>query len=131
MERVVRDAYGSMCSSEIQPLQWSILRYLDAFPKRRCTMSLVAAFLGLTHAPVVRAISTLVKRGLVEQVANPEDARSKLLVLSKTGVEMLHTDPILKIVERLWALPEIDLITFKKSIRAMALSENNGDKNIR
>ncbi|MEO1363018.1 MAG: hypothetical protein AAFU86_04485, partial [Pseudomonadota bacterium] len=48
LERFVRDIYPSRESSAIQPLQWSILRYLARMPADQCEVRFIAKFLGLT-----------------------------------------------------------------------------------
>ncbi|MDW3221702.1 MAG: helix-turn-helix domain-containing protein [Paracoccaceae bacterium] len=120
METIVRSAYGPQASGDIQPLQWSILRYIRSNPRSHCTMSLIRKSLGKTHAPVVRAIQTLVNRGFVAQMENPRDGRSKMLLLTEAGIESLRNDPLLKIVECLDALPQNELRNLKKSITKMA-----------
>ncbi len=122
LEKIVRDTYSAKSSKEIQPLQWSILRYLDRNPAQRCTMSWVKSFLGLTHAPVVRAINTLVSRELVRQEPNPNDARSNLLFLTEQGKRALELDPIAKVANRMRELPEEERKTLMRSIRSLALS---------
>lgn len=125
IEKMVRDMYQSKASSEIQPLQWSILRYLERTPEPRRTMSWVTSFLGLTHAPVVRAINTLVRRGLVEQQPNPTDARSNILSLTVIGLNTLANDPILGVVRRMSNLPDGEREQFRKTVRTLAMDLNN------
>lgn len=127
LESIVRRIYTERGSCEIQPLQWSILRYLDGASGTGCTMTKIRSFLGVTHAPVVRAINTLSRRGLVRQKANPEDARSKLLSLTPKGIAKLKSDPILSVVEYLEAQPEFEREMFKRFVRDMVLSTQSGD----
>lgn len=122
LEKIVRDTYSAKASKEIQPLQWSILRYLERNPTPRCTMSWIRSFLGLTHAPVVRAINTLVSKGLVRQEPNPDDARSNLIILTDLGISSLEQDPISKIANRMKMLPDDERKTLMKSIRSLSLS---------
>jgi DNA-binding MarR family transcriptional regulator len=122
LESIIRRIYSEKSSCEIQPLQWSILRYLDSSPKTGCTVSKISGFLGVTHAPVVRAITTLTKRGLVTQSENPADARSKLLSLTPKGIAKMTSDPILRVVDYLEAQPRLEREQFKKFIRGMVLS---------
>lgn len=124
LEKIVRDAYPSTVSSEIQPLQWSILRYVAQSPEHRCTMSWIKRFLGLTHAPVVRAINTLVQKGFLAQIPNPEDARSNILVLTPSGRKILDADPLLSIVERIQTLSNDDRSQFRKYVRSLAINPN-------
>jgi DNA-binding MarR family transcriptional regulator len=125
LEKIVRDMYVSKASSEIQPLQWSILRYLRQSPEDRCNVARIKDFLGLTHSPVVRAVNTLVKRGLAEQRTNPSDARSKIVSPTELGLGTLAQDPILKVAERIRRLPEDERERLHKIIRALALDTGN------
>ena len=120
MESLVRDTYATQSSGDIQPLQWAILRYVKSHPSSECTMSLIRISLHRTHAPVVRAIQTLVKRNLIEQVDHPKDRRSKVLVLTNVGLKVLENDPILKLVRRFDLLPKKELRSFKNAIDTMS-----------
>ncbi|WP_187432084.1 MarR family winged helix-turn-helix transcriptional regulator [Roseobacter fucihabitans] len=126
LEAMVRDAYRSKVSADVHPLQWSVLRYLGTHPQSQCTMSLMRKSLRKTHAPVVRAIQTLVKRDLVRQIANPEDARSRFLLLTPSGAKTLSRDPILGIVRRFEILPPSQLRVFKNAVHAMASLQDPG-----
>lgn len=101
LEKIVRNAYEHKRSSEVQPLQWSIMRYLGNASEDRCTVVWLASFLGLTHAPVARAVKTLLGRGYVLQQDNPSDGRSKILSLSDTGWQQLTADPLLLVAKRI------------------------------
>lgn len=121
LERFVRDIYPIKHSKAIQPLQWSILRYLSAMPADRCEVRWIAEFLGLTRAPVTRAIATLEARNLVRQEINSQDARTKKVVLTEQGLHILASDPIILAAERIRELSEPDQEQFMKSIRTLAL----------
>ena len=56
LEKIFRNAYENRRSSEVQPLQWSIMRYLVHASEDRRTVVWLASFLGMTHAPVARAV---------------------------------------------------------------------------
>lgn len=129
LERFVRDIYPTKHSSAIQPLQWSILRYLSRMPADRCEVRWIAQFLGLTRAPVTRAIATLESRNLVSQTTSDEDARTKTVTLTEQGVATLASDPIADAAERLRILPENDRAQFVRSVRSLAFRfESDGDE---
>jgi len=121
MERIVRDIYPSKKSSAIQPLQWSILRYLMRMPVDRREQRWIANFLGLTGAPVTRALRTLETRGLVSQQKSETDNRAKTFSLTDAGVAVLESDPILRVARLIssWPLEHQEL--FARSIRTLAL----------
>ncbi len=124
LEKIVRDAYERKNSGEVQPLQWSILRYLRRESSERATLGRLAKFLNITHAPVSRAIKTLVKKGFVKQSPNPTDARSHFLILTENGKTALEKDPILGVAQRIQRLPAAERDALMKSIRSMALLAN-------
>ena len=127
LERFVRDMYTTKHSSSIQPLQWSILRYLARSSADRCEVRWIARFLGLTRAPVTRAIATLEARKLVSQQISGEDARTKTVTLTELGVKALAEDPIVLAAERIRILPEIDQEQFVRSIKSLALNFGSND----
>lgn len=122
LERFVRDIYPLKHSSAIQPLQWSILRYLARMPADRCEVRWIAKFLGLTRAPVTRALATLEARDLIKQNASGTDARTKTVALTERGIEALMEDPVVRAAGRLRVLSNIDQMQFVKSVRSLALS---------
>ncbi len=122
VEQMVRTAYGSRVSADIQPLQWSIIRYISRTPRERCTLSWIKSYLGRTHAPVSRAIKKLVERELIVPRPNPDDARSSLLELTETGMEIAKADPLLRIVDSIGKLPPGDRKRFRDLVRTVALT---------
>lgn len=128
LEKVVREAYEKRQSSEVQPLQWSILRYLSMASEDRSTISWIASFLGITHAPVVRAVKTLQQRNYIVQQPNPTDGRSKIVRLSNQGWVQLNNDPLLAVAERIEMLAEDDRDALTNSVkRLIARPEADGD----
>ena len=127
LERVIRDIYPSRESSAIQPLQWSILRYLARMPADRCEVRFIAQFLGLTRAPVTRAVAKLESRDLVSQRGNADDARTKTIFLTHAGQTALEYDPVIDAVARIRTLPVDTQQQFINSVRSIALE--TGGKN--
>ncbi|MCR8826025.1 MarR family winged helix-turn-helix transcriptional regulator [Pseudosulfitobacter koreensis] len=121
MERLIRGAYPARHSSAIQPLQWSILRYLARAPEDQRQLRRIAPFLNLTAAPVARALKTLGQRGLATQRINDTDSRIRTITLTPSGVEALREDPIICVAARIEALPLTERDRFIKSIRSIAL----------
>ena len=122
LERLIRDIYGDKGSSAIQPLQWSILRYLRKTPAERNELRWIARYLGLTRAPVARALKTLESRGYVEQTVHDADNRRKTVSLTAEGFDILHHDPIKAIADRILLLPAAEKSQFIKSIRSISLN---------
>lgn len=122
IEKIVRAAYPSREPGAIQPLQWSILRFLARAPEEQCTAHMVAKFLGITAAPTSRAIQTLVKRGFIVQVKSTRDARSNLLFLLPPAREALKEDPLIRLAECVANLPEVEKGLFKKSLERIVVN---------
>ncbi len=106
LESIIRTTYSQKSPGELLPLQWSIMRYLNGSSAQHASISYVARFLGLTHAPVSRSVATLKKRGLVESVATPEASRGAALVLTHKGHIALLSDPLKKVATAIDLLPE-------------------------
>ncbi|MFV0291782.1 MAG: MarR family winged helix-turn-helix transcriptional regulator [Paracoccus sp. (in: a-proteobacteria)] len=126
LEKIVRDAYEKRRSSEVQPLQWSIMRYLSLASEDRCTIVWISGFLGVTHAPVVRAIKTLLRRNYVVQKVNPADARSKIVTLSREGWLQLNADPLLAIAERIEKLTEDERRVLNTAVKQLIPKNDTG-----
>lgn len=124
IERTARDIYEERSSSAVQPLQWSILRFLESSPTSDARVAVIAKYLGTHHAPVSRAVATLAKRGLVEKDTRAGPARTAPIVLTDLGREALEQDPIKKVAERLETLPERERRVFEKVLTYLAMSRN-------
>lgn len=119
LEKIFRNAYENRRSSEVQPLQWSIMRYLVHASEDRRTVVWLASFLGMTHAPVARAVKTLLARGYVDQQDNPTDGRSRILSLSKAGWCQLQADPLLSVAERIDMLDESEKRALASAVKQL------------
>ncbi|UWZ47557.1 MarR family transcriptional regulator [Dactylosporangium matsuzakiense] len=68
------------------PLTWyDVLLELNAAPARRLTMSALGAAAVVSRSRVSRVVDELVRAGLVERVANPDDKRSAFAKLTAAG----------------------------------------------
>lgn len=121
LERAVRQTYADRRSSAIQPLQWSILRYLYDEPQPRRQLRHLAEYLNLTRAPVARAVKTLEARKFVVQADGLADMRTKTIDLTTAGVEVLASDPMKSVARRLASLPETDRAFFRDVIEQVFL----------
>lgn len=64
----------------------------------------VAAYLGVTHAPASRAVSSLARKHLVTICADPEDRRVRRIELTAAGRAMLDQDPVHRLTAAIEAL---------------------------
>ncbi|MCV6824924.1 MULTISPECIES: MarR family winged helix-turn-helix transcriptional regulator [Halocynthiibacter] len=116
LENILRSTYPSREPGAIQPLQWSILRFIARVPEEQRTANMISNYLGVTAAPLSRAIQTLVKRGYIVQKKNAKDARSFLLFLTDEAVEALKSDPLLRLADSVSQLPEDQRDAFNKAL---------------
>lgn len=122
IERLVRSVYSGTASNGIQPLQWSILRYLPQAKERYRTVARISSYLGVTHAPVIRAANTLANKGFLNQKVYSEDARSKIYTPTAMGLAVLDNDPILKIAQSIYDLKDLERENFRSLIRDITLN---------
>jgi DNA-binding MarR family transcriptional regulator len=76
-------------ASGLSPVQAEIVTFIHA--RGALTQMVLAELLGVTQPTVSDAIAALKRKGLVEALANPSDARSRVLVLSDAGMTVAAT----------------------------------------
>ena len=73
------------------PLTWyDVLLELNAAPDRRLTMSALGSAAVVSRSRVSRVVDELVRAGLVERVANPDDRRSAYARITPAGRSLLR-----------------------------------------
>lgn len=105
VEFVSRTVQGICWTAEMQAAQWSALRFFAHAEKQHCTVVGLAAHQGTNPGTSSRTVASLVKRGLIETIADQRDRRIKRVTVTAEGKLMLKRDP-LKIVEN--GLRDID-----------------------
>lgn len=115
-EQILRSVYDKRGPADLQPTQWSALRYFRRAGKGARTVSGLAKFLGVTMGPASRAARTLLRRGFLSSSINPEDARSVIFTLTEPGRSILKSDPLLRLARILETLDEKDLAAFTRVI---------------
>ncbi len=116
IEKIARTMYRDRAPGDTQPLQWSILRALHRAEPQDRTVAWIARYLGLTHAPVSRAVSTLVDRGLVRAAPGRHGGRARRLELTEAGRHKLQEDPIRDVA---LLLREVEAREFEALTRAL------------
>lgn len=124
MEQIVRKVYEERASSAVQPLQWSILRYLATASTDEARVATIAKYLGTHHATVSRAAMTLVKRELIARHGGDKASRVSPMVLTNQGRKALRHDPILRMAEKISSLPETERKHLERSLKKLALNTN-------
>ena len=82
-----------MQRSSNSPLSISELHFIESVglcTDRPCTVSELAAQLGITLASVTVAVNKLVGKGMLEKVKSPEDGRSVHISLTRDGMRMFR-----------------------------------------
>ncbi len=115
-EQVLRTVYEKRGLSELQPAQWSALRYFRRAGASARTVSGLAKFLGVTMGPASRTARTLQRRGLLTSSKNPKDARSIIFTLTRAGNSILELDPLLRLARTLETLDAEDQAVFTRVI---------------
>jgi DNA-binding MarR family transcriptional regulator len=73
------------------PLTWyDVLLELNAAPQRRLTMSALGVVAVVSRSRVSRVVDELVRAGLVQRTANPDDGRSAYAQITPAGRSRLR-----------------------------------------
>jgi DNA-binding MarR family transcriptional regulator len=97
---------NSLCWTEdMQPAQWSALRYFALAGTRARTVMGLATFQGTNPATASRTIAVLTRRGLLDSVPVADDRRSRTINLTESGRDLLARDPLLRVEEAVGTMP--------------------------
>lgn len=124
IERIASEIYPKTASSEIQPLQWAIMRYLSRNPESRCTIGNISQFLMTSVSPVSRSVKTLNEKDFVWFKDNETDRRSKIVLLTEKGEKALLDDPLLAVAKRFERLDDEDREALFRGLQAMVISSH-------
>ncbi|MEM7720732.1 MAG: MarR family transcriptional regulator [Pseudomonadota bacterium] len=114
--------YPERAPGALQPLQWSILRFLEHRAPEEATVSAVARFIGISHAPVSRSIQTLCKKGLLSPIKCGTSRRSNAYALTPEGARMMQADPFLRLKAGFSHLDEKSRAEFERQLRHIVIS---------
>lgn len=106
LEQTVRQIYPERSPQAMHPGQWAALRYLSRANREAATVAGLARYLGVTLAPASRAVSALIRKGLVSGEPDTRDRRIVRLSLTPEGEELIAQDPILRLARIIGELPE-------------------------
>ena len=71
---------------EISASQYKILKFLFSIENHQARITDLEEFLSMTHPTTIGHIDYLEKKGLVERIINPNDARGKLITPTKKAL---------------------------------------------
>ena len=124
LENVVQDMYASRQSSALQPLQWSILRYLAHATSGPKDLKSIAGYLGATESSVGRAVNALERTGLVNRGRDPQLGRSAHVEITDDGKAALPDDPLQKVAWKIGTLADNEREALAKALRKLLLMEH-------
>ncbi len=106
LEQTARAIYDARGPKAVHPGQWAVLRYLASAPDKERTVSGVASYLGVTHAPASRAVAALARKHYVTVQSSKDDRRVRQIDLTETGAALLQNDPVNRLTSALDDLDE-------------------------
>lgn len=119
IERLVRESYTERAPGAVTPLQWAILRAVKRCGDDGCTQNWIASFVGVTPAPVNRAVKALQRNEAVNVCRDTTDGRKTIITLTSQGLELLDKDPIFSITDRLNRLESSEKKAFRKTLQQL------------
>ena len=107
IERIGRLVSREAHKSDLQPVQWEALRYLDRANRFSRTAAALTAFLGSTKGTVSQTLNALETKGLIRKQVDSKDRRRYRLTLTEEGRRCLSKDPLARTVDCLRDLPDV------------------------
>lgn len=93
LERLTRLIRADEHTGDLNPAQWSALRYLSRCNRFSNSPAALTRYLGATKGTVSQTLIALERKGLIKKTARPREARSVVLSLTASGEARLETDP--------------------------------------
>lgn len=116
LEQTARAIYDARGPRAVHPGQWAVLRYLASADTAERTVSGVANYLGVTHAPASRAVAALARKRFVTVRSSKEDRRVRQIDLTEAGTDLLKKDPVKRLTSAIDALDETAQMEFAKTL---------------
>lgn len=118
-------------SKDITMMQWLLLATVAHGPGAGTRMTELAGALDVTMPQITALMNDLVKQNLVKQKINAADRRSRRLVITKQGKDLLQEitaslDKAIK--EWLRSVPESQLNSYLATVRHLAELNINGNE---
>ena len=123
MAKVVTDMHADGRTTTVQPLQWSILRFLTHATNVPKDLKSIASYLATTTSSVDQEVNKLERLGLVERGSDPQIDRSAQIEITEDGKVALAEDPIQKMARKIGALTENEREGLAKALRKLLLME--------
>jgi DNA-binding MarR family transcriptional regulator len=98
IEHIGRRLQSLAYSENLNPAQWTLLRFLAKSNPSARTPTGFARFHLTTKSAATQTIEALLRKRLIRTAPHPHDQRAKLLELTARGQQALHRDPMNKLV---------------------------------
>jgi DNA-binding MarR family transcriptional regulator len=120
VEHIGRRLQKLAYSENLNPAQWTLLRFLARSNPSARTPSGFARFHLTTKSAATQTVDALLRKKLIRTGTHPHDQRAKLLELTPKGYRVLRSDPRNILVTALEKLPEADLHHLARLASALA-----------
>lgn len=119
-EQISRSVYDRKGPKEMQPAQWSALRYFLRAGPEASTVTGFAKFMGITKGPASRALASLERRKYLKAEKSPNDARITIYHLTKLGRKIANSDPLLGFAEEIGKMPDKERLALASALTYLA-----------
>jgi DNA-binding MarR family transcriptional regulator len=120
IEHIGRRLQSLAYSADLNPAQWTLLRFLARSNPSARTPSGFSRFHLTTKNAATQTVSALRRKNLIRSASHPHDQRAKLLELTPDGLRALQDDPMNELVSALERLPDDDLHHLARITSALA-----------
>ena len=124
MAKVVTDMHADGRASAVQPLQWSILRFLTLATSVPKDLKSIASYLATTTSSIEQAVNKLERLGLVARGSDPRIDGSAHIEITEDGKIALAEDPMQKLARKIGALTDNEREGLAKALRKLLLMES-------
>ncbi len=126
LEQLIRLVYPERGPQDMHPGQWAALRYLSRTNAEASTVAGLARYLGVTLGPASRAVSALVRKGLVRGERDMADKRSIRLSLTDAGSGLILQDPLQRLGGLIADLPDTQREAIVDGVRRLFAGLSDG-----
>lgn len=97
LERIAHLSRSEEQGGDLNPAQWTALRFLGQANRFSRTPMGLSRYLGTTRGTVSQTMNALEKKGYVIRAPNEFDKRSVVVNLTEAGARKLDADPIIRV----------------------------------
>jgi len=109
LDRLNRLLRNDAESTDLKPVHWEVLRFLNRANRFSSTPGAVTAWLGITKGTVSQSLNALERGGYIKKWADANDKRIMRLAVTASGKRLLVKDPTLALAASLEGLDQSKL----------------------